>query len=181
MTIESSTRRGFIGLLPGTLLLGACAAPKLSDYAAGKPSFDFQGYFNGHLIAHGMVSDRSGVVLRRFVVNMQCTWALEKATFDEHFVYDDGERERRIWHIRKSADGRWLGTADDVVGEAIGESSGAAFHWAYTLKVPARGSVWQIDFDDWMHRVDDKTVINRAVMSKFGVRVGDVLISFQKS
>lgn len=173
-------------MAPAALLLGACASPQLADYSASKPVFDFQSYFNGALTAHGMVTDRGGKVLRRFVVNMQCTWKKgpvpqeETAILDEQFVYDDGERQRRIWRIRKAADGRLTGTADDVVGEATGASSGAAFHWTYTLKLAARGSEWHIDFDDWMHQVDDKTVINRAVMSKFGVRVGEILISFQK-
>ena len=180
MNRSPNPRRRLLAMAPATLLLGACASPKLADYSADKPLFDFQGYFNGALTAHGMVTDRGGKVLRRMVVKMQCTWDKDTAIFDEQFVYDDGERQQRVWRIKKMPDGGWSGKADDVIGEATGASSGAAFYWTYTLKVAARGSEWHIDFDDWMHRVDDKTVINRAVMSKFGVRVGEVLISFQK-
>lgn len=173
-------RRRLLAMAPAALFLGACASPKLSDYSADKPAFDFRNYFNGALTAHGLVTDRGGKVMRRFVVRMQCTWDQDIATLDEQFLYDDGERQRRLWRVRKASDGHWTGTADDVVGEATGASSGAAFNWTYTLRLAARGSEWHIDFDDWMHQVDDKTVINRAVMSKFGVRVGEILISFQK-
>jgi len=137
-------------------------------------------YFNGTVLAHGVASDRSGKVLRRFSVTMRCDWVGDAGTLDEQFVYDDGQRERRIWRIRAAADGSFIGTADDVVGEARGAQSGSAFHWRYTLKLPVRGSVYEIGFDDWMHRIDDRVVINKAVMSKFGFRVGEVLLSFNK-
>ena len=162
-----------------TLLTG-CAGPQLSDYAAEQPVFDFRQYFNGTVRAHGLVSDRGGKVLRRFVVTMRCDWVGDAGTLDEQFVYNAGERQRRVWHVRKQADGRFVGAADDVVGEALGESSGPAFNWRYTLRLPVRGENYEVQFDDWMYRVDERTVINKAVMSKFGVRVGEVLLSFSR-
>jgi hypothetical protein len=47
--------------------------------------------------------------------------------------------------------------------------------------VPVRGSVYDIDFDDWMYLIDESTVLNRASMSKFGVQVGEVLISLRRA
>ena len=78
------------------------------------------------------------------------------------------------------ADGSYTGAADDVVGVARGASSGSAFNWRYTLMVPVNGSVYEVQFDDWMHLVVARTVINKAVMSTFGVRVGDITLSFTK-
>jgi hypothetical protein len=40
--------------------------------------------------------------------------------------------------------------------------------------------VYNVDFDDWMYLVDEKVMINRAVMSKFGFKLGEVLLSFTK-
>ena len=62
----------------------------------------------------------------------------------------------------------------------MGASSGSAFNWRYTLKLPLRGSVCEVQFDDRMHLIDERTVINKAVMSKFGVRVADVTLSFSR-
>jgi hypothetical protein len=67
-----------------------------------------------------------------------------------------------------------------VVGEALGEVSGNAFNWRYTMALEVDGRTWQVDFDDWMYLVDERTMLNRAVMSKFGVRLGEVLLSFRK-
>lgn len=160
--------------------LAGCAGPQLADHAAERPVFDFKQYFNGTLLAHGLVSDRGGKVLRRFVVTMRCDWVGDSGTLDEQFVYSDGERQHRVWRVRKQPDGSYVGTADDVLGEAVGAASGSAFNWRYTLKLPVRGSVYEVQFDDWMHMVDERTVINKAVMSKFGVRVGDVTLAFSR-
>jgi Protein of unknown function (DUF3833) len=162
------------------LALAGCGSPQLADYAAQRPAFDFKKYFNGKLIAHGMASDRSGAVQRRFVVTLDCTWAGDAGTLDEHFVYDDGEKQRRIWRVQVHSDGSVTGSADDVVGQARGAAAGAAFRWQYTLKLPARGSVYEVQFDDWIHLIDERTALNKAVISKFGIRVGDVTLSFTK-
>jgi hypothetical protein len=175
-------RRTVLGALAaaGASALTGCAAPTLSDYAAQRPAFDFRAYFDGAVQAHGVVADRSGKVLRRFVATMRCTWSGDEGTLDEDFVYDDGERQKRVWRVRRQPDGRYTGTADDVVGQAIGAASGPAFNWRYTLKVPVGGSVYQLDFDDWMFQIDERIVLNQATMSKFGVRVGSVTLSFRK-
>ncbi|HLS54540.1 MAG TPA: DUF3833 family protein, partial [Zeimonas sp.] len=34
--------------------------------------------------------------------------------------------------------------------------------------------------DDWMYLVDERVMLNRAVMSKFGVRLGEVTLSFAR-
>jgi Protein of unknown function (DUF3833) len=162
------------------LALAGCAGPQLADYAAQRPAFDFKQYFNGQLVAHGLVSDRSGTVQRRFVVKMSCVWVGDAGTLDEQFVYDDGERQQRIWRVRTLPDGSFVGTADDVSGEARGAAAGAAFRWNYTLKLPVRGSVYEVQFDDWIHLIDERTALNKATIRKFGVRVGEVLLSFNK-
>jgi NOL1/NOP2/fmu family ribosome biogenesis protein len=66
------------------------------------------------------------------------------------------------------------------VGEATGRVSGNAFRWQYTMALPVDGRVWHVDFDDWMFLVDDKVLLNRAEMSKFGIRLGEVTLSFLK-
>ena len=40
--------------------------------------------------------------------------------------------------------------------------------------------MYEVQFDDWMFLMDDRVMLNRATMSKFGVRLGEVLLSFSK-
>ncbi len=162
-------------------LLGGCAsAPTAADYAAERPVLDLKTYFNGPLRAHGIFTDRAGKVARRFVVEMTGTWQGNQGTLDERFTYSDGKTERRVWRLTDLGAGRWSGRADDVVGEAVGQAAGNALNWRYTLRLPVDGTVYEVQFDDWMYLIDEKVMLNRAEMSKFGIRLGEVTLAFTK-
>jgi len=162
------------------LALGGCAAPQPGDYAAEKPVLDLKTYFNGELVAHGLFTDRSGKVARRFTVLMTGTWQGNEGTLDERFTYSDGKTERRVWRLTDQGGGRYLGRADDVVGDALGQAAGNALNWRYTLRLPVDGKDVEVQFDDWMYLMDERVMLNKAVMSKFGIRLGEVTLSFTK-
>lgn len=160
--------------------LTGCAGPQIGDHAGQRPELDLRRYFNGRLDAYGVFTDRSGHVRRRFTVLMDCRWEGDEGVLDEAFTYADGGTERRVWRLRHLGDGRYVGTADDVVGEATGQVAGNAFRWAYTLRLPVDGKVWDVQFDDWMYLMDERVMLNKAVMSKFGLRLGEVTLTFVK-
>ena len=166
--------------LATALGLGGCASQSIETYANEKPVLNLSDYFNGTLDAYGVFTDRSGAVVKRFSVVMVCTWQGDQGTLDEDFTYSDGSKQKRIWHLTKLSNGRFSGRADDVVGEASGESRGNTFHWNYTLSLPVDGKVYAVQFDDWMYLMSDKVMLNKAGMSKFGFRLGEVTLSFSK-
>jgi hypothetical protein len=166
------------------ILLGGCANVEPALYAKEKPELHLPAYFNGTVDAWGVFTDRSGKVVKRFTVVMRCEWktvnGVETGVLDEDFTYSDGTTQKRVWTLRRVGPKRYIGTADDVVGEAIGEEAGNAFQWRYTLALPVSDRIWHVQFDDWMFLVDREVMLNRAVMSKFGVRLGEVTLSFRK-
>jgi hypothetical protein len=166
--------------LAPAVLLAACASPQPADYRAEGPALDLRRYFNGPLQAHGIFTDRSGRVVRRFTVAMIGRWDGDQGVLEEDFRYSDGNTERRVWRLTHTAEGRYTGRADDVVGQAEGEAAGNALRWRYTLALPVDGRIIEVQFDDWMFLVDEQVMLNRAVMSKFGIRLGEVLLSFRK-
>jgi hypothetical protein len=159
-------------------LSGCASKPVPSDYAQETPKLDLRSYFNGPLTAHGVFIDRSGRVVKRFTVKMVGTWQGDTGVLEEDFFYSDGSTERRVWTLKDLGNGQWSGTAGDVAGEARGEVAGNAFNWQYTLKLPVDGRVYEVQFDDWMYLMDEKIMLNRAVMSKFGITLGQVMLTF---
>jgi len=163
-----------------TALVAGCAGPVPADYASEKPQLDLKTYFNGELTAHGIFTDRSGKVARRFTVAMTGTWNGNQGVLDERFTYSDGKTERRVWRLTDEGGGRYTGRADDVVGEAVGVAAGNALNWRYTLSLPVDGKVYEVQFDDWMYLMDERVMLNKAAMSKFGFHLGEVTLSFYK-
>ncbi|WP_144395106.1 DUF3833 domain-containing protein [Pleionea sediminis] len=161
------------------MLLTSCST-SLSDYEGTTPQFKLERFFNGELKAWGTFQDINGEVVRRFYVEMIGTWDGKTGILDEDFFYADGEKQKRIWTLTHEGGNKYSGTAPDVVGKAFGEVNGFAFNWQYTMSLPVDDEVYEVHFDDWMYLVDEKNVINRAEVSKFGVTVGEVIIHIQK-
>ncbi|MBC3862842.1 DUF3833 domain-containing protein [Undibacterium jejuense] len=163
------------------VLLASCASKvDTAIYRQEKPSLDLRQYFNGTVDAWGMFQDRSGKIVKRFTVVMQCKWEGDTGTLDEAFSYSDGTKQRRVWTLKQTAPDRFTGTAADVVGNAEGVVSGNTLHWNYVLALPVDDSIYHVDFDDLMVLMDDKVMLNRAIMRKFGVELGSVTLSFTK-
>lgn len=160
--------------------LGGCASVEPEAYRAEKPALDLGRYFDGTIDGWGMVQDRSGKVLRRFHVVIEARWAGETGTLDESFDWSDGRKEKRVWTIRRLPDGRYSGTAGDVVGEAKGLAAGNALQWVYVLQLPQDQGGWKVDVDDWMYLVDEATLLNRSTIGKFGIRFADITIAFRR-
>jgi Protein of unknown function (DUF3833) len=185
MTPRHLLGRSFLwAAVVSTALLSACSGPQIQDYAKETPVLELRDYFNGTLDAYGVFTDRSGKVVKRFTVLMVCSWTGDQGVLDEAFTYSDGTTQRRIWRLTRHATidgkGRYTGVADDVVGTAQGQQSGNAFNWAYTLALPVDGRVIEVQFDDWMYLMNDKVMLNKAAMRKWGVGLGEVTLSFVK-
>ena len=160
--------------------LQGCSSQNINDYAREKPVLELRDYFNGTLDAYGVFTDRSGQVVKRFTVLMKCAWTGDEGVLDEDFTYSDGSKQRRIWRLKKLGPGQYSGSADDVVGVADGRQSGNAFNWTYTMALPVDGKVYEVQFDDWMYLMNDRVMLNKATMRKFGWRLGEVTLSFSK-
>lgn len=166
--------------LLASLGLAGCSGVPVERYAAQTPVLDLKQYFNGPVLGHGMFQDRGGEVIKRFVVRIDARWQGDTGTLDERFEWSDGTQSRRVWTLKHLGDGRYTGRADDVVGEAQGEARGNALRWRYVLALPVGDKVYNVDFDDWMYLIDDRVMLNRSAMSKFGIHLGEVTLSFTR-
>ena len=146
-----------------------------------KPKFSLENYFSGKTEAWGLFHDRFGNLKRTFKVDIQGKLSGNELILDEKFLYDDGERDQRIWKIKILGDNNYSGTADDVVGEAIGKASGNALNWKYKLNLKVKDSTIKVDFDDWMFLQDRNILMNRAEVKKWGLNIGVVTITFLKT
>ena len=163
-----------------SLGLTACASTGVEQYRAEQPALDLKTYLNGTLDAWGMFQGRSGEVKKRFHVVIDAQWQGDTGVLDENFKWSDGTTSRRVWTLKRQPDGSWRGTADDVVGEAIGEVAGNALRWRYVLALPVDGKTYHVDFYDWIFLMDDKVMLNRSYMSKWGFNLGEVTLTFVK-
>ncbi len=163
------------------LPLAACSgAPSLDDFTGTTPELELERFLDGNLTAHGVFQDRFGDLRRTFVVDIEGDWDGETLTLVEDFIYEDGSTEQRIWRLTQTGPESWTGSAEGVVGEATGEERGNAFNWRYTIDLPTPDGPLRVSFNDWLWQVDDRVMINRAYVTKYGVEIGQLSIFFRR-
>ena len=162
------------------LVLNNCSKMKPEDYKNTKPIIKIEEYFQGNVKAWGILQTRSGEVKRQFIADMKGNFDGQNLILDETFIWNDGEKQERRWTIKKVGENKYEGTAPDVVGIAKGVSYGSAFKFEYKLLIPYKNKKIKVRFDDWIFKQDDKTAINKAMLTKFGFKVGELTVFFTK-
>ena len=151
------------------------------DFKNTVPQFILEEYFIGKTQASGIFEDRFGNIRRQFQVDITGTWNGRNLVLDEQFVYNDGERDQRIWTIEKIDAHTYKGRADDVIGSAQGKAYGNALNWRYDMNLKIGTSTIQVHFNDWMFLQSSGVLLNRAKVSKFGIELGTVTLAFVKT
>ena len=169
-------------ILSTLFLLLSCTGNKMKpeDFKDQKPRLIIEEYLSGNVKAWGILQNRSGKVTRQFSADLNGNWDGKQLILDEKFNWSDGEVQNRQWQITKIDDHNYEGTAGDVVGTAKGYSYGPTFKFEYVLLVPVKGRELKITFDDWIFMQDERVAINRATMTKFGIKVAELTVMFVK-
>ena len=168
------------GILLSTVMMLSGCTNKVTDYQETKPKVDLKQYFNGKIKAWGLIQNWRGRVVTRFDVDMIGSWDGNTGTLEEDFVYYDGRKQRRIWTIIAKQNNTYEGRAGDIVGTALGSTSGSGVHWIYKMDVPVDNTVYRLTFDDWMWQMNDGVLINRSYLKKFGITVAELTLFMQK-
>lgn len=162
-------------------LSGCSVSVEGNDYKAVQPAFDIEQFFDGDVKAWGIVQNRSGEVVQRFVVDIAGKVEGDTLTLDEKFEYGVGEGPtERVWTIVKQSDNTFIGSATDIEGPAKGTSYGNAFNFHYEMDLPVDDTTYAVTFDDWFWAFDENTMMNRSYIRKFGIVMAEVTIFMQK-
>jgi hypothetical protein len=162
-------------------LSGCSVSVEGNDYKAVQPAFDLEQFFDGDVKAWGIVQNRSGEVVQRFIVDIAGKVEGDTLTLDEKFEYGVGEGPtERVWTIVKQSDNTFIGSATDIEGPAKGTSYGNAFNFHYEMDLPVDDTTYAVTFDDWFWAFDENTMMNRSYIRKFGIVMAEVTIFMQR-
>jgi Protein of unknown function (DUF3833) len=129
--------------------------------------------------AVGMFEDRFGAVRRRMAITLDGRMDGATLVLDEHFTFDDGERERRVWRITPQGDAGYVATADDMIGVARGQATANGVAWSYRFSLRIGARRLKVRFHETFTLVSPDVMINRARVTKFGIQIGATTIVFK--
>lgn len=170
-----------LGALAALFLLAACATRPALPRETASDTFVIEEDLAGQTVARGEFRAINGV-RRGFTAYLDGVWDGRTFTLVEDFEFDDGQRDRKTWRLERVGAGEYVGTREDVVGQARGYQDGRAFRLEYDVRLlnedgsPGR----KVRFRDVMVLTPEGAVLNHATVGWLGVRVARVELTMQR-
>jgi Protein of unknown function (DUF3833) len=143
-------------------------------------ALDITRFLNGRTQARGFFEDRFGRVRREFSAVLNGTWEGAIFVLREDFQYSDGVNEQRVWRITPGDGGHFTATCADCIGVATGHGSAGSWHMRYKFRLKMKQRSLIVAFDDRVHRITADMAINKATVRKWGIRLGEVVLVFER-
>ena len=150
-----------------------------ADYATVKPTtMHLETVLPPITRATGSFSAINGVK-RSFSVDLTTSWDGKTLTMVEDFVFDDGEKDRKTWRFTKTGPDTYVGTREDVIGTTTLKVSGKTAKFAYDVWLDGPAKTNKARFRDTLTLQDDGSVLNTALVYKWGLPVAKVRVDFE--
>jgi hypothetical protein len=167
-----------LALVLALSLLGCGRGMPVDGFRATAPAIDPIRFFTGHVRSWGVLEDRSGQPTD--VVTTDCLGEVGKDGLHmvQRLTIGQEVPATRTWQMRRIGPNRYEATANDMVGAAVGEASGRAFHWTWTLALSPGNDLKNVSMDQWWYLLDDGSMLNRTTVRKLGVILIEVSEQF---
>jgi hypothetical protein len=163
---------------------GALAQQKSTPQKASEPKAAGQTLeeaFRGRATGVGRFKSRLAGVDRGFVVTTHGRRSGGDFILDQNFRFDNGSLDRRTWRFRRTGPNTYVGTRQDVVGEARVRVEDDRIRMSYDLITRGRdGGKLKLHFEDTIRRTGRDTITNNGVISTLGMNVGSVDVTFKR-
>jgi hypothetical protein len=160
------------------LVNGCASALPPSAFAATTPAFDPVNFWTGRTSSWGVIENLDGAPTSIITTTTDGTPEGKGGLHMIQRVSHNGENSVRDWHIRRLEHGQFDATANDVIGTAHGSPSGRTLHWTWILAAKPGNPLFELTMNQWMYLADNGTLMNRTVITKFGIRLAEISEQF---
>jgi hypothetical protein len=180
IVIGSSLRllRGFVCVYAVLFLVGCSASLGPEAFATTSPPFDPVTFWTGRTASWGVIENRDGEPTAIITTTTMGTTEGAIGLHMVQHVVSGGKDSVRDWHMRRLGNNRFEATANDVVGTARGSPSGRTLHWTWKLATKPGNCLFNVRMEQWMYLADNGTLLNRTIVTKFGVRLAEISEQF---
>lgn len=165
-------------LMSGMFLSGCAVAPDFSPPPPAKKLI-LEEALVGRTLGDGVFVNSFTGGETKFSVIIDGAWDGKVLTLVEDFTYSDGLQERKTWRLTRSVDGVYGGVREDVIGTADVRQDGNGVRLDYYVTLSTGLGDIDVRFQDLLYLNADGSIANKAVVSKFGLRVGRVDITMR--
>ena len=158
-----------------SLLLGLVSAAP-----AQARDLRLEDFFKGRTTATGSFRAITGFS-REFDVVLHGRWDGRTLVLREDFRYADGETDTKTWRFRKTGWNTYVGTREDVVGEAKVTLAGDKAYFNYLVDLdPGDGRSLVRFYDTLKLSADGRRIANTAKIFKGPIQVARARVDFKR-
>lgn len=170
--------RGLTVLVAGVAIAGCASAPEFAPPLPQK-KLVLEQALAGRTTGDGVFVNSLTGGETKFSVVIDGNWDGRVLTLVEDFTYSDGSTERKTWRLTKTGEGTYDGVREDVIGIADVRQDGLGVRLDYYVTLATGIGDIDVRFRDLLYLNADGTIANKAIVSKFGLRVGRVDITMR--
>jgi len=137
-------------------------------------------FFDGRTQAIGFFETPLGKVKKTFSADIIGFWKDDQFCLNEHFDFSDGSTEDRSWFLVANKDRIFHAHCSDIVSPALVRHEGNTATMSYKIGLNVADKKVNVRFTDLFVMLSETRVLNRSSISKWGLPVGRLVISFSK-
>ncbi|WP_245295749.1 DUF3833 family protein [Rhizobium rhizosphaerae] len=166
----------FVGLCIGL----AASAAHADDRRMAYDRTMMETFFAGRTQASGTFHAINGLT-RKLTITLQGRVMRDGLILREDIAYDDGERQTKTWHFRRTGPDTYRGTREDVKGYATVRVTGRVARFSYDVDLdPGQKEAIYRFYDRLEMAPDGRSLVNTATVFKALFPVARVKIDFTK-
>lgn len=158
--------------------MGCASAPEFAAPLPQKPLV-LEKALAGRTLGEGVFVNSLTGGETAFSVVIDGNWDGKVLSLVEDFTFGDGSTERKTWRLTKTGEGVYEGVREDVIGTANVRQDGLGVRLDYVVTLSTGIGGIDVRFRDLLYLNVDGTIANKAIVSKFGLRVGRVDITMR--
>ncbi|MGB0749330.1 MAG: DUF3833 family protein [Magnetospiraceae bacterium] len=148
--------------------------------AATRHSLAPEAFFLGRSVADGVFEDRFGRVRRRFHLSLHGERRDGAFHLAETTTDDTGAISQRRWVVLQTEAGHYRGTAEDIIGPAVGCLTAKGMHWRYGMRLGPSPLLRHVQVEDWLYDAGPGRGLNRLWFRRFGILLGTATLVIQR-
>jgi len=151
------------------------------DYLSSGTEIDIKKFFNGDLEGFAIIQNEKGKISDTQIIKINGKWDDDKGVVQQNVIHSDGTKDGRTWLFTINRDGTFEAVGHDVARPARGRQIGNVLQMVYALSIPHNSVRRQVDFEDRIYMVDEKSAIMISKFRKGFGSYGKAIISLKKT
>ena len=145
---------------------------ELDSLEKGGTKMDYKKFFTGDIEYFAITKNAEDKIISTQTAKINGKWDENKGVVQQNFFNSDGSKDSRTWLITLNADGTFEASGHNVASEAKGRQTGNAAQLFYSLMLKTAEGKEEVNFDDKIYLVDDKSAI---MVSKSKKKSGSII------